>query len=268
MSQPGRRKRCLMCCIAALALNFTARAQDPQLCTEMNTVIGYKILLDDIRFSSSATDAQEKQLMDLLNFQLQTRLEGLDQDPAIRYHLVRCIGKFPEGETSFPPTTMQGLVNRDVVLEVWGEIFPPSGGKHNVFVKYAMLPLSTASVSPFLQRQYHPRVGSSPDEMAEWLANLDELDSYATVARAVRLLSLEGPAAYDSANRDLRAASDSLRRAFGATPTPPQKQLLAFVKAKKCEVLADARTNTNYHGPLQHLPDAVVAQECPGGGGQ
>jgi hypothetical protein len=261
-------KRCFMYCIAGLACSVYVRAQDPQPCTDMNSVIGYKILLDDIRFNSSSTDAQQKQLMELLNFQLQNRLENLDEEPTARYHLIRCNGKFPRDEASFPPTTMQGLVNRDVVLEVWGEIFAPSGGKHNVFVKYAMVPLFTASISPFLQRQYHPKVGSTPDEMAEWLANLDELDTYAMVARAVRLLSLEGPKAYDSANRDLGTASDALRRAFGASPTPPQKQLLTFLRAQKCEILANARSHADYHGPLQHLPDAVVAQECPAGGVQ
>jgi hypothetical protein len=161
---------------------------------------------------------------------------------------------------------MSGLVNRDVVLELWGEIFGPTAGTQRVFLNYVMMPLSSGSVSPFLQRAYTPKAGSSPDELIEWLANLNELSAYARVARAVRLLSLKGPAGYDSAKADLETASSDLRRAFAPNPNASQKGLLTFVSKRKCDILQDARTNHDYKGPLRLVPDTVIRRECPAGG--
>ena len=259
-------KHSLMFCVASIGLSASVWAQGDQICTEMNRVTGYKILLDDIAFSSGSTDVKEKELMDLLNFQLGGRLQNMDDEATLRYHLVRCNGRVPEGEASFPPLTVEGLVNRDVVLELWGKVLAPSTGKHNVLLTYVMLPLPADSISPFLQRQYQPKVGSTPDEIVAWLADLDELDAYAKAARAVRLLNLKGPAAYDTAKADLESASASLQPAFGTKPTASQKQLLTFLAKRKCEILHDARTNADYKGPLKFMPDAVVERECPGGG--
>jgi hypothetical protein len=241
-------------------------AQEPQLCTQINLVTGYKIVLDDIRFSSGAANEQDKQLMNLLNFQLRSRLENLDDEVTVRYHLIRCNGRLPEGEASFPPLTMSGLVNRDVVLEIWGEIFGPAAGTQRVFLNYVMIPLSSGTVSPFLQRTYTPKAGSTPDEIVDWLANLNELGAYARVARAVRLLSIKGPEGYDSAKADLETASSDLRHAFAPSPTASQKELLAFVTKRKCEVMQDARTNADYKGPLRLVPDTILRRECPTGG--
>jgi len=257
-------KRWFVLCVTSIGLGAWGWAQDAQVCGQMNNVRGYKILLDDIHFNSGSTGDLEKNLMSLLNNQL----EGHIRDQGDELRLVRCTGRVPRGEDSFPRLTMEGLVNRDVVLEVWGEIFAPSAGKHQVFLNYVMLPLSVESISPFLQRQYQPKVGSTPDEIVAWLADLDELDAYAKAARAVRMLNLNGPAAYDNAKADLEAASSSLQPAFGTKPTASQKQLLAFLLKRKCEILRDARTNTNYKGPLRLVPDAVVEKECPAGGGQ
>jgi len=243
-------------------------AQDLQLCTDVNSTTGYKVLLDDIRFNSGATDAQDKQLMDLLKFQLKNRFEDLGDSPDARYKLIRCSGRIPDGEASFPPMIVDGLVNRDVVLEIWGEVFPSSAGKHRVFLNYAMLPLPANTSARFLQRQYQPKVGSSADDIVDWLANLNELTAYAMVARAVRSLATGGPSAYDGAKADLETASSSLRTAFGDSPSATQKQLLAFLSERKCAILHDARNNISYHGPLRQLPDSIVERECPAGGGQ
>jgi len=259
--------RCFLVWVTSVGFGCLCCAQDHELCTEINSVIGYKIVLDDIHFNSGSTGPQERQLMDLLNAQLGGRLQESNDQPDFRYHLVRCNGRVPQGEASFPPLTMKDLVNRDVVLELWGEIFAPRAGKYLVFLNYVMLPLPPASVSPFLQRQYQLKVGSSPDEIVAWLADLNELDAYAKAARAIRLLSVKGPAAYDNAKADLESASSSLRPAFGNTPTGAQLGLLKFLLNQKCEILRDARTNSDYKGPLRLLPDAVLARECPAGGG-
>ena len=244
------------------------RGQEPQLCSKINSVLGYKVVLDDIKFGSGSASEQDKQLMDLLNSHLRGRLEDSDDELTVRYHLVRCNGRLPDGEASFPPLTMTGLVNRDVVLEIWGEVFGPAEGKQRVFINYVMMPLPSETVSPFLQRAYTPKAGSSPNEIVEWLANLNELSSYARIARAVRLLSVKGPAGYDRAKADLDTASSNLRLAFAPNPTAPQKELLAFVSKRKCELLQDARTNSEYKGPLRLLPDSVLRRECPTGGNQ
>jgi hypothetical protein len=266
MKRQNSWKRSLILCVASLGLGTGVWAQADQTCTEMNKVFGYKILLDDIAFSSGSTDVKEKELMELLNFELGGHLQNLDDETALRYHLVRCNGRVPDGEASFPPLTVEGLVNRDVVLELWGKVLAPSSGKHNVILTYVMLPLPKENISPFLLRQYQPKIGSTPDEIVAWLADLGELDAYAKAARAVRLLSLKGPAAYDNAKADLESASASLQTAFGTKPESSQKQLLAFLVKQKCEILHNARTNPVYKGPLKLLPDAVVERECPGGG--
>ena len=261
-------KRLLILCIACIGLGSAASAQQLGTCGEVNSISGYKILLDDIRFNLGPTDAQDRQLMDLLKFQLGNRLENRVGEPAARYKLIRCTGRIPQGESSFPPLILQSLINRDVVLEVWGEVFPARAGKHRVFLNYVMFPLPASSVSPFLQRAYQPKVGSSADDIVDWLANLNELSAYAMAARAVRLLNLEGPDAFDNAKADLKTAAVSLRLAFGPTPTENQKQLLAFLSNRQCQILREARTNPKYQGPLAHLPDPVLAAECPSGGVQ
>ncbi len=255
----------------ALAAAAVSPVSAQSLCDDINRVTGYKIVLDDIHFGGDTTDAQAqaqaKTLMRLFISQLGSRPEDLPDAQASRYHLVPCPGRTPEGEASFPPLTVKDLVNRDVLLEVWGEAFPPAGGKQRVFLTYVMMPLPRTDVSPFLQRQYQPSVGSSPDELVEWLANLNELSAYAMVARAVRQVAVNGPASYDSAKADLDTAAATLRQAFGTTPNARQSSLLAFVAARQCAILRDARTNTAYKGALTQLPDAIVAQQCPAGGG-
>ena len=141
MKRQNSWKRSLILCVASLGLGTGVWAQADQTCTEMNKVFGYKILLDDIAFSSGSTDVKEKELMELLNFELGGHLQNLDDETALRYHLVRCNGRVPDGEASFPPLTVEGLVNRDVVLELWGKVLAPSSGKHNVILTYVMLPL-------------------------------------------------------------------------------------------------------------------------------
>ena len=256
--------------VATFGVSGPASAQ--ALCDDINHVTGYKIVLDDIQFGGAASDAQAqaqaRTLMRLFISQLGSRLEDLPDAQATRYHLVPCPGRVPEGEASFPPLTVKDLVNRDVLLEVWGEAFPPSGGKQKVFLTYVMMPLPRGDVSPFLRRQYQPNAGSSPDELVEWLANLNELSAYAMVARAVRLVGVNGPGSYDSAKADLETAAATLRQAFGATPSGAQTSLLAFIAARKCAILRDAKTNTAYKGALSQIPNAIVAQQCPAGGPQ
>ncbi|HEV8239913.1 MAG TPA: hypothetical protein VGS57_11145 [Thermoanaerobaculia bacterium] len=203
--------------------------------------------------------------MALLKFQLRNLFDRLDNGQSSRLKLIRCAGRSPDGESSFPPMIAQDLVNRDVVLEIWGEVFPASAGNQLVFLNYAMLPLPASTAGRFLQRQYQPPVSGSPDKIADWLAGLNELTAYAKVARAVRALSSGEPAAYDDAKAELGDAAASLQQAFGTTPTNAEKELLAFVTARKCQVLRDARSNTAYNGPLKRLPPAVVERECPTG---
>lgn len=269
----GRSRHGWLAGVVLAIVGAAAPASAQGLCDDINHVTGYKIVLDDIQFGGAAADeqakAQARTLMRLFISQLGSRLEDLPDAQASRYHLVPCPGRVPDGEASFPPTTVRDLINRDVLLEVWGEAFPPSGGKQKVFLTYVMMPLPRKDISPFLQRQYQPNAGSSPDELVEWLANLNELSAYAMVARAVRLVAVKGPASYDSARADLETAAATLRQAFGATPTAAQTSLLAFVTERKCAILRDAKkTNTAYKGPLSQIPDAIVAQQCPAGGPQ
>src|ERR1051326_378997 len=221
MNTPKRKssRRCrTLCCVVHLALCSGLWAQGLQTCTDVNTTTGYKVLLDEIRFNSGASGTQDRQLMELLKFQLRNRFENIDDTPAARYKLIRCAGRIPDGEASFPTMIADDLVNRDVLLEVWGEVFPASAGKQRVFLNYAMLPLPEATSGRFLQRQYQPKVGSSPDEIVDWLANLNELTAYAMVARSMRSLNIGGPGAYDGAKADLETAAASLKLAFGTMP--------------------------------------------------
>lgn len=253
-------------CWAALVivvLISSSSAQTLQLCNEVNSTTGYKVLLDDIRFNTGASDPTDRTLMSLLNFQLKNRFENVGDGSNARYKLIRCVGRIPNGDGSFSPTLLVDLANRDVVLEVWGEVFPPTAGNRRVFLNYAMFPLPAEIVSPFLQQEYKPKVGSSADDIVDWLAQLNELTAYAMVARAVRSVSTSGPAAYDSAKTDLETATASLRTSFGSNPSTSQRQLLSFLVARKCEILHDARINASYHGPLAKVPDAVVNQQCP-----
>ena len=111
----GRALRVLAGAIAAFVLPAPASAQ--AVCTDINSVPGFKIVLDDIQFAATPPDDQ-KVLMRLLISQLGSRLEDLPDPAPSRYHLVPCPGRIPVGEASFPPLTVRDLVTRDVLLEV------------------------------------------------------------------------------------------------------------------------------------------------------
>jgi len=200
--------------------------------------------------------------MDLLKFQLRNRLETLDSDPGIRYHLIRCPGRMPDGQASFPALITEGLVKRDVVLEIWGEVFADSPGRRKVFINYALFPLGSTPNSFFL-RQYDPKIGASPDELVGWLAKLNELGAYALVARAVRMLSYNGSRSFDQANTDLSTALVSLQSAFGVIPTASERELLRYISNRRCEVMRDAHTDPAYNGPLRLIPETVLKGGCP-----
>jgi hypothetical protein len=260
-----RALRVLAGAVGALVLPTLASAQ--AVCTDINNVPGFKIVLDDIQFAATPPDDQ-KVLMRLLISQLGSRLEDLPDPAPSRYHLVPCPGRTPVGEASFPPLTVRDLVTRDVLLEVWGDVFRPSGGRQLVAMNYVMMPLPRDTVNPFLQRQYERKVVSSPDEVVEWLAGFDEIGAYATVGRAIRMIDSQGAPAYDSAKADLARAAEALRRTYGARPVGAQKQLLDYVDAQQCALLQRARSDAAYKGTMRLLPQPTVDRTCAPGGNQ
>lgn len=253
--------------VALGALVTPVEASAQAVCADINNVPGFKIVLDDIQFASTPADDQ-KVLMRLLISQLGSRLEDLPDPAPVRYHLVPCPGRTPVGEASFPPMTVRDLVTRDVLLEVWGDVFRPSGGKQLVAMNYVMMPLPRDTVNPFVQRQYERKVVSSPDEVVEWLAGFDEISAYATVGRAIRVIDSQGAPAYDSAKADLSNADQALRRAYGPRPVGAQKQLLEYVEAQQCALLQRARSDAAYKGTMRLLPQSTVDRACASGGDQ
>ena len=262
--RPAARRALFAVALCGIVFTATTKAQNLQPCDAVRAVSGYKVLLDEIKFNAGQMAQSDQLLMDLLKFQLRNRLEAMDSDLNIRYRLIRCPGRMPEGPTSFPPDIANDLVNRDVVLEVWGAIFPRSQGHREVWLNYAMLPLGT-SANAFFLRKYEPPAGASPDQLVDWLAKakLNELSAYALVARAVRMVANSGPRAFDQANIDLAIAASSLRAAFGPAPTAPQTQLLQYIADRKCQVMRDSRTNSTYKGSLKNIPENVLKHECP-----
>jgi hypothetical protein len=253
---------------AAVALLAPAPARAQDVCPNINKVSGFKIVLDDIHFQETTTPNDQTSLMHLMMSQLGSRLEDLPDPESSRYHLVQCPGRMPEGEASFPASTITDLITRGVLLEVWGDVFRPSGGKQLVAMNYVMIPLPRDSVSLVLQRQYERKVGGSPDEIVEWLASFDEISAYATVGRAVRLIASKGPAAYDSAKADLSRASTALKRAYGPHPLAAHRNLLEFVVAQECTLVQRARSDAAYKGPMRLLPQSEVDRTCQTGGVQ
>jgi hypothetical protein len=256
-----------VCSVALGALVTPSQASAQAVCADINNVPGFKIVLDDIQFDHTPPDDQ-KVLMRLLISQLGSRLEDLPDPAPVRYHLVPCPGRTPVGEASFPPMTVKDLVTRDVLLEVWGDVFRPSGGRQLVAMNYVMMPLPRDTVNPFVQRQYERKVVSSPDEVVEWLAGFDEISAYATVGRAIRVIDSQGAPAYDSAKADLAKAAQALRRAYGPHPIGAQKQLLDYVDAQQCTLLQKARHDPAYQGTMRLLPQATVDRTCAAGGNQ
>lgn len=260
--------RVLRVVAAALgAFVVPALASAQAVCTDINNVPGFKIVLDDIQFAAAPADDQ-KILMRLLISQLGSRLEDLPDPAPSRYHLVPCPGRTPVGEASFPPLTVRDLVTRDVLLEVWGDVFRPSGGKQLVAMNYVMMPLPRDTMNPFLQRQYERKIVSSPDEVVEWLAGFDEISAYASVGRAIRVIDAQGAPGYDSAKADFATAAQGLRRAYGANPVGAQKQLLEYVDAQQCALLRRARSDAAYKGTMRLLPQSTVDRTCASGGNQ
>jgi hypothetical protein len=250
--------------VLALVLLASACCAQAQLvpCPGVDTVTGYKVLLDEIKFSSPGASPDDQRLMRLLGFHLRNRLETIDSDQGPGWILVRCRGRFPEDSNQFSQLTVSGLVNRDVVLEIWGEIARST--TTDVFINYALLPVPSASLTPFFQRRYRPKSITSPDDLMEWLSNINELSGYALVTRAVRVTALKGATGYDQAKRDLEKAGGMLAEAFGPAPDASQKRLLQFVRKKKCDLLQQARSDAAYSGVLKALPPERVASECAG----
>lgn len=246
--------------VAFLLLLLIAAANAQMVpCQGIERVQGYKVLLDEIKFSpTAATASEEQRLMRILLFDLENQLLAGEEEGGPGWVVIPCLGRLPDGESSFPDLSIDGLNRRDVVLEIWGQVFTTK----DVFLNYVLISIpKDPTVNRFLVKRYKPNIESA-DELVDWLAGLNELSGYALVTRAIRQMTL-GRSAYDQAKRDLEKGDALLTKAFGATPDNNQALLLKFVRKRKCEVLRLARSDQSYNGVLKAIPLAQITKLCP-----
>ncbi|SRR6266568_830910 len=253
-----KMKQALFAAVPVMMMGLVVSGAKGQLrpCPDIDQVTGYKVLLDDVKLAK-ADAADQRTLKDLWSRYLLTRLTEDDSEPgSVEWQLVACEARSPRS-TEFSSVIIRGLVDRDVVLEIWGAVDGES-----VFLNYAFLPLPAKSnVRQFWQREYKTK-SVQGSEVARALAKIDEIKAYALIMRAVRSSERDGVSAYDQASQDLGKSYSILKKSFAA-PETEQKALLAYVQKKRCEIIETARTSPQYKGLWKSTPEVQVKALCP-----
>jgi len=220
-------------------------------CQPVTSVTGYKILLDELRLHDKNLASQKEAIMDLLFFNMENQLSP-------SWAPIRCDQdhRSPAGEQSFDTNTITRLAERDVILEIWGDINSTS----DILLNYVLYPVAPVA-NPFIRRRYSPADLKSGIDVADWLGRLDEWKGYALLARAVRK-EKKTALSFDDTVADLQEASSLLKARYGPSPTRPESALLRFAERTRCQTIDAARQNPHYTGGLKAIPREQLMREC------
>jgi hypothetical protein len=144
-------------------------------------------------------------------------------------------------------------------MEVWTEIRPSEENRFdaelNVMLVPAMLLSLNGQNTPPLFRGAYPLTNDQrKEQLLALLRNHPELNAYALIGAGLRAVENRK---YDIANAFLCRGMAELRQ---APTTADHDKLLKYIDAADTKVVADARRDTSYVGPLRLL--APNAKGC------
>ncbi len=250
--------------LVCLSVNTVMRAQSLAPCPKITSINGFKVVLDDIRFSQSGgADTQDQMFMTRLQYMLDARF----RDPQFKAVVVplRCINRYPGDISTFDHDSLQWLNDNDVVLELWGDVLPNTPGRHEAYIRYVLVPVrfyaDPAEVGAYTVPHEVP-AATAPDRVLQLIGGGGELVGYALASLGVKQ---ERNQKYDLAKTNLTQAELLLSRSFGKQPSAEQKTMLQYVHSQACAVVKQARSDPAYvakQGFLALLPDNEVEKIC------
>lgn len=158
-------------------------------CNPIATTKGFKVVLDDITLGGgNSTEGQT--LMNRLQFKLETTLEQLAVETDAPLTVLRCAGRRPRGAGDFAPAIVSRLNANDVLVELWGSVYPRTPILMEALVSFALVPVreyAPAQVAGVYTITYPKQPGRSPD-LVELLAREHEFNAFLSVSLGVKLM--------------------------------------------------------------------------------
>lgn len=214
-------------------------------CQGIRDTQGMKVLLDDIIFESEVPGFQ--QAMPRLRFTLDTALQELRLDQAIELKVLRCEGRRPRGESDFTPDLINVLQDREVILEVWGNVLSATNSKARgceALVGYALIPVRSRDRTVGIYEVEHSSAVAGPsDRLLDLFRRNNELLGFAAVSVGLHRLQAKK---YDQARRYFCRAESLL-----AKNKRPDNRLLVYIRNLGREVIDAARRDQSYKGLLR-----------------
>jgi|GEM_PF-7028851 len=243
---------------ATLLMSCGANAQILP-CTAVNEP-GRKVLIDEV----VAEQPSLAELANTLAIQIEQNLEQLrtEADPSLRVHA--CDARRPRAPTDFKLDVVEGLLDRDVALEVWARVAAETdaSGPHNkVEIGYLIVPVryfefnSGTPPGAFVIALRSEPI-QSIDDLVPLLNHSGRIAAYAALASGTVLLkstSLQSRR-WDPARTQLCRAM-SLLRSAGSART--DAELASYAEELAAQAWSGARADAQYSGFLK-TPTAVA----------
>lgn len=268
------RTRVAACAFLLLFGAGTTRAQLTS-CPGASQGPGFKVLLDEIYYTSATPPATSSTVMDRLQFRILTQLEKTVEDLEMRPDVVTCSGRKPRGANDFNQGQVEQLNAHGVVLEVWGSVdssTPAEGQPAEVArVGYALIPTRFyehfRKTPPKVQGVHVAEYSSTVGSATSVLEQSSELQAFTALGVGMKALKARGD--YDQARKyfckaELLLRAERARRERENLPVSAEyKALLENARDWAAETVRLAQANAAYRGALRLIPPAEIAAGCP-----
>ena len=224
------------------------------------TESGKKVLIDDI----VAEDQSLTELAAMLAIQIEQNLEQLRTEGGLDIRVHACKERRPQAPADFGLDTVRGLLDRDVVLEVWGRAVAStdaSGPYNRTEVGYLIVPVryfefnSGTPPGAFVITHRSEPI-QSVDDLVPLLNHSGRIAAYAALASGSVLLRSTAlqSARWNPARTQLCRAVSILR---AAASSGTDAELAAYAEKLAAQAWTGARADTEYDGFLK-TPTAVA----------
>lgn len=247
------------------ALCNLASAQSLAGCSGINQTSGPKVVLDKLEYKSEAGEIKvlteefrAEFYLELLS-KLQNLFSGTYPKPVL------CANRAPKVDGSdFIPDLVTTLNNRDVLLELWGEIkSAKKDGKQTLGASILMIIIPVRYYESSEQLDFHvlyfPKMERGDLETAsKAMAFGTEFDVYTSIANGLKELKNDY---YDKAKKYFSNARIQWQEALdgGSLAVIPSEQnrILEYIKRLEKETIAEAAEDPNYKGDLVAITDIL-----------
>ena len=245
--------RSFVTAVLALTVVTSAQAQWKD-CTPPELKGTYHLFLDDVRYPDEASPSAEmKTLRNALVTSVKNQIEAMKLQNLSRIRPLDCPGRFPRAG-DFTSSRMMWMNNRGVVMELWTTIRQAAAKQYDAEFNVVVIPAMLAKTSGLFTIDYGLQGGQTTDKLLAVIRHHPELNAYALIGAGLRAVE----------NKDYDYASAYLCRGLGelqqAPNNPDNATLRAFVDAATAKVIADAKRDRDYVGPLK-FPGR--GQGCP-----